>query len=146
MKLKKGFTNIILSLILVGAFALAGFGVELIPPLWDDFCPDGLENAEYKEIKWFWPEGTKSTQEIYNYWANRRKEFQSALFKCNLLDIDNQGECYAGLKKRQLFFNEQYKRGIQQQQITRQDWRDIHAKGSSPFMINIFQFLLKKNF
>ena len=50
MKLKKGFTNIILSLILVGAFALAGFGAELIPPLWDDFCPDGLENAEYKEI------------------------------------------------------------------------------------------------
>ncbi len=139
MKLKKGFTNIILSLILVGAFALAGFGAELIPPLWDDFCPDGLENAEYKEIKWFWPEGTKSTQEIYNYWANRRKEFQSALFKCNLLDIDTQGECYAGLKKRQLFFNEQYKRGIQQQQITRQDWRDIHEKGSSPFMINIFQ-------
>ena len=54
-------------------------------------------------------------------------------------DEGSQAGCYAGLKRRQLFFNEQYKRDIQQQQITRQDWRDNHEKGSSPFMINIFQ-------
>lgn len=139
MKLKKGFTKISLIFAIIFGVVFPAVAAESIPPMWIDFCPDGLENAEYKEIKWFWPEGTKSTQEIYNYWANRRKEFQTALFKCNLMDEGSQAGCYAGLKRRQLFFNEQYKRDIQQQQITRQDWRDNHEKGSSPFMINIFQ-------
>ena len=112
---------------------------EIVAPRWDDFCPDGLENAEYKEIQWFWPEGSKSTQEIYNYWANRRKEFNTALRQCNAMDNVYKEKCYDGLRRRQKFFNDQYKRDIQLQQVTRQDWRDLHEKGSSPYMINIFQ-------
>ncbi len=137
MKLKNGFTYIILFSML-GFSGLACFA-EIVAPRWDDFCPDGLENAEYKEIQWFWPEGTKSTQEIYNYWANRRSEFNTALRQCNAMDNVYKEKCYDGLRRRQKFFNDQYKRDIQLQQVTRQDWRDLHEKGSSPYMINIFQ-------
>lgn len=137
MKLKNGFTYIILFSIL--AFSGLACFAEIVAPRWDDFCPDGLENVEYKEIQWFWPEGSKSTQEIYNYWANRRKEFNTALRQCNAMDNDYKEKCYDGLRRRQKFFNDQYKRDIQLQQVTRQDWRDLHEKGSSPYMINIFQ-------
>ena len=99
----------------------------------------GLENAKYKEIQWFWPEGSKATQEIYNYWAERRVDFNTALQKCNAQNSVVKSACYDELKQRQKFYNDQYKKGVQQQQITRQDWRDTHEKGSSPFMINIFQ-------
>ena len=136
MKFKNGFTYIILSML---AFSGLACFAEVVAPRWDDFCPDGLENAEYKEIQWFWPEGTKSTQEIYNYWANRRKEFDFALSQCRAMDNEYQEKCYDGLRRRQKFFNDQYKRDIQFQQVTRQDWRDLHEKGSSPYMINIFQ-------
>lgn len=137
MSLRKGFTNIaILLLFLIGTVANSS---ELVSLRWEDFCPAGLENAQYKEIKWFWPEGTKATQEIYNYWANRRTEFLNSLYMCDIQYSIDQGACYATLKHRQTFYNEQYKKGVQQQQITRQDWRDTHEKGSSPFMINIFQ-------
>lgn len=137
MILRQGFAKILILLLL-----LIGIGAdcsELIPLRWEDFCPAGLENAQYKEVKWFWPEGTKSTQEIYNYWANRRKEFQDILHKCNSLNDASKVECYAELKQRQIFYNDQYKRDIHQQQITRQDWRDTYEKGSRAFMINIFQ-------
>ena len=137
MKLKDGFTKTIFSILLV-SFGLASFS-EIIAPRWDDFFPDGLETAEYKEIQWFWPEGTKSTQEIYNYWAIRRQEFEKALRQCNYMDDMSKEKCYDGLRRRQKFFNDQYKRDIQLQQVTRQDWRDMHEKGSSPYMINIFQ-------
>lgn len=137
MKLTKGFIKTIFTILLM-SFGLASFS-EIIVPRWDDFCPDGLETAEYKEIQWFWPEGTKSTQEIYNYWANRRQEFEKALKQCNSMDDIYKEKCYDGLRRRQKFFNDQYKRDIQLQQVTRQDWRDMHEKGSSPYMINIFQ-------
>lgn len=137
MKLKNGFTYIALFSIL-GFSGLSSFA-EVAMPRWSDFCPDGLENAEYKEIQWFWPEGSKSTQEIYNYWAIRRKEFNTALRQCNAMDNAYKEKCYDGLSRRQKFFNDQYKRDIQLQQVTRQDWRDLHEKGSSPYMINIFQ-------
>ncbi len=139
MVLKKGFTNIVILIVILTNFLGVAFGTDIIPPMWTDFCPAGLENAEYKEIKWFLPDGSKSTQEIYNYWANRRKEFQATLVKCGALNYIGQRECYAELKRNQLFYNEQYKRGIYQQQITRQDWRDNHEKGSSPVMIHIFR-------
>ena len=136
MILKIGFTSIIITILL-----LIGCSVncEEDSLFWKDFCPTGLENAQYKEIKWFWPEGSKATQEIYNYWADRRTEFQISLNKCNEQNSLGRTTCYETLKQQQKFYNEQYKKGVQQQQITRQDWRDIHEKGSSPFMINIFQ-------
>lgn len=107
-------------------------------PTWSHFCPKGLENAEYKEIQSFWPEGTRSTQEIYNYWAQRRVEFEKSLAECDALGGGHNNSCYQILRDRQLFFNDQYRRDIQQNQIKNQIWRDIHDKGSSPIMINIF--------
>lgn len=137
MILKQGFAKIIiLLLLLIGTEANCS---ELISLRWEDFCPAGLENAKYKEIQWFWPEGSKATQEIYNYWANRRIEFKEDLYKCNMQNPVGKTACYEDLKQRQKFYNDQYKKGVHQQQITRQDWRDTHEKGSSPFMINIFQ-------
>ncbi len=108
-------------------------------PMWKDFCPKGLENAEYKEIQWFWPESTKATQSIYNYWAARREEFEKGLAECDTMQEDFNGICYDELKKRQIFVTEQYNKDIRQKQISNQIWRDIHDKGSSPIMINIFQ-------
>ncbi len=107
-------------------------------PVWEDFCPKGLENAEYKEIQWFWPEGTKSTQEIYNYWAQRRTEFKNNLSECDAIEGGVNNSCYETLKERQLFVNEQYNKDIKQKQITNQIWVDDHDKGSKPIMINIF--------
>lgn len=107
-------------------------------PVWKDFCPKGLEKAEYKEIKWFWPEGTKSTQAIYNYWAERRKDFEAGLAECDTMQNELNSMCYETLREHQLFVNEQYSRNIQQKQITNQIWRDTHDKGSSPIIINIF--------
>ena len=66
------------------------------------------------------------------------KEFEKDLAKCDSLDAESNNSCYVLLKERQLFFNEQYQREIQQKQISNQVWRDIHDKGSSPIMINIF--------
>ncbi len=127
-------------ILLIGFIAFSAMCVEAhgVRPQWTDFCPRGLETAEYKEIQQFWPDGTKSTQAIYNYWAERRKEFEKDLAKCDSLDAESNSSCYVLLKERQLFFNEQYQREIQQKQISNQVWRDIHDKGSSPIMINIF--------
>ena len=127
-------------ILLLGLIIFSGHcaGAEIQRPQWKDFCPKGLETAEYKEIQQFWPDGTKSTQAIYNYWAERRKEFERDLAKCDALGAGSNSSCYMLLKERQLFFNEQYQRDIQQKQISNQIWRDIHDKGSSPIMINIF--------
>lgn len=131
---KKGFNFFIVFLLLLVALPV----YATARPKWTDFCPRGLENSEYKEIQNFWPDGTKSTQAIYNYWAERRKEFERDLAKCDELNGGPNNSCYTLLKERQLFVNEQYRRDIQQKQITNQVWRDIHDKGSSPIMINIF--------
>ncbi len=134
-ELRKRF--LIVFLILTNFFCLPVFAVKSRPD-WADFCPRGLENAEYKEVQWFWPEGTKSTQEIYNYWAQRRKEFEKNLAECDQIQGGVNDSCYETLKQRQLFVNEQYNKDIKQKQITNQIWLDDHDKGSKPIMINIF--------
>ena len=60
---KKGFKFLIIFLLLLVALPVCAAA----RPKWTDFCPRGLENSEYKEIQNFWPDGTKSTQAIYNY-------------------------------------------------------------------------------
>ncbi len=135
LELRKGFLIFLLygiNLLFVPVFAAQR------PPVWEDFCPKGLENAEYKEIQWFWPEGTKSTQAIYNYWAIRREEFKKGLAECEEIQGGVNNSCYETLKERQLFVNEQYNKDIKQKQITNQIWVDDHDKGSRPIMINIF--------
>ncbi len=144
MKLIKGFILLILLLscqsIVIADEIYSASSLNINSrPLWRDICPDGLEDASYKEIRWFWPEGTKSTQAIYNYWSDRRHEFYESLKQCDTLHGGYQNTCYQNLRNRQMFYNDQYKRDIQKQQISQQIWRDIHDKGSSPIMINIFQ-------
>ena len=141
MELRKGFILLTAVLIITANISKAADDTAYTyqRPRWDDICPEGLEDAEYKEIKFFWPDGTKSTQSIYNYWAERRMEFQNSLEQCDALNGGYQNTCYENLKKRQLFYNDQYKRDIHKQQVTKQIWRDIHDKGSSPIMIDIFQ-------
>lgn len=134
MELGKGF---LIFLTIVNFLCIPVFGAQR-PPVWEDFCPKGLENAEYKEIQWFWPEGTKSTQAIYNYWAKRREEFKAGLAECDGIEGGVNYSCYETLKERQLFVNEQYNKDIKQKQITNQIWLDDHDKGSKPIMINIF--------
>lgn len=129
--------NIIIFLFFITMNFLPVSGAQRYP-VWEDFCPKGLENAEYKEIQWYWPEGTKSTQSIYNYWAQRRQEFERGLAECKQLDSDLNESCYNNLRERQLFVTEQYNKDIKQKQITDQIWLDSHDKGSKPFMINIF--------
>lgn len=135
--MKAGLRKLIL-LAVFFAFLSQCVKAEVSRPLWTEFCPKGLENAEYKEIQWFWPEGTKSTQAIYNYWAQRRVEFNRGLAECDSIQGGVNNSCYDELRKRQLFVTEQYDKDIQQKQISNQVWRDIHDKGSSPIMINIF--------
>ena len=136
--------HIVLKIILIIIFFFLSFSYFYIKsglaarPVWSDFCPDGLENAEYKEIQWYWPEGTKSTQAIYNYWAQRRVEFEKGLAECDSLDGGLNNSCYEELRKRQNFVSEQYYKNIHQKQISNQIWRDDHDKGSRPIMINIF--------
>ena len=128
-------------ILLITFFALSSccINADEHRPKWKDLCPKGLENAEYKEIQWFWPEGTKSTQAIYNYWAVRREEFEKGLADCDSLQGGLNNSCYNDLKRRQVFVTEQYNKDIKQKQISNQIWRDAHDKGSSPIMINIFQ-------
>ena len=134
----KAGLNVVILLFLFSIFFNQIVNAESIRPQWKDLCPKGLENAEYKEIQWYWPEGTKSTQSIYNYWADRREEFEQNLAECDSIQGGVNNSCYDELRKRQLFVTEQYNKDIQQKQISNQIWRDIHDKGSSPIMINIF--------
>ncbi len=55
------------------------FAEAINRPKWEDYSPAGLRNANYREIQWYWPVETKATQETYNYWAKRRKEFHEEL-------------------------------------------------------------------
>ena len=136
MELRKRFLILFL-LVFVNSLFITVFAAQKRPD-WEDFCPKGLENAEYKEVQWFWPEGTKSTQEIYNYWAQRREEFKKNLAECDQIQSGLNSICYEALIERKLFVNEQYNKDIKQKQISNQIWRDDHDKGSRPIMINIF--------
>ena len=103
---KKGFNFFIVFLLLLVALPV----YATARPKWTDFCPRGLENSEYKEIQNFWPDGTKSTQAIYNYWAERRASFESYLKSCNALADDaSKSACYSELRKSEEQKNDLYK-------------------------------------
>ncbi len=115
---------------------IAGAGVASDKPLWNDFCPEGLRDAEYKNVQWFWPEGTKASQEIYNYWAQRREEFYDGLAQCNLMSENFRTACYENLRSKQVVDNELYIQKLENRKISSQVWRDTN-KISSPIMFNI---------
>lgn len=113
------------------------FAAVLERPEWKDICPPGYENAEYNDIQWFWPESTKTTQNIYNYWAKRRVDFENSLAECDFMLPTFKETCYENLKSKQVLDNELYNKRVQHKVIRGQMWKD-NQKMSNPIMINVF--------
>jgi hypothetical protein len=122
---------ILLIVILVAQSVLA---VER--PTWEENCPQGLQNVQYKEIQWYWPESTKATQEIYNYWAMRREEFKDSIAICDFMSKEFQDTCYEKLRSKQEVDNELYRMKLENKKISSQIWRDT-TKMTNPVMFNI---------
>lgn len=118
--------------------SVPSFADETIPnrPVWSQFCPLGMENAIYKDIKWFWPDGTRATQEIYNYWANRRAEFEADEAECDKITLEFRGACYQSLISKQSISTELYDKDVQNKKISNQVWKDTNRVTNS-IMINI---------
>jgi hypothetical protein len=125
--------KILLSFLLI--FFVASMGEAR--PVWEENCPQGLQDATYKEIRPYWPESTKSTQEIYNYWAMRRAEFQDALAVCDFMSGEFQNTCYEKLRLKQSIDNELYQMKLENKKISSQIWKDTN-KITNPVMFNIF--------
>ena len=105
-------------------------------PVWEDNCPQGLHDAVYKEVKWYWPEGTRASQELYNYWAQRRVEFYDALAQCDFMADDFKEACYENVRSKKAVDNELNRLKIENKKISSQMWRDTN-KMTSPVMFNI---------
>lgn len=105
-------------------------------PSWEDNCPVGLCNAVYTDIKWYWPDTTRATQEIYNYWAKRREEFEEALTKCDTMQDEFQSFCYENIKTKQITDNEVFEQNQENKKIRNQVWKDS-GKANSWVMFNI---------
>ncbi len=139
-------TKSLINLLLILGFCISSVSASEIinmpkaseRPVWNDLCPLGLEDAQYKDIKWFWPDGTKATQEIYNYWAKRRADFEDALAECEFMNDEFKSACYENVKSKQLFDNELYNIDKQKKQISRQVWKENYKTGNS-IMINILR-------
>lgn len=73
-------------------------------PEWKDFCPFGLENIESYNVQKSLA-GTDKHWQIkeYNYWVDRKKDFEKDLKTCDELanNPENQNQCYAKLIDRQ---------------------------------------------
>lgn len=106
-------------------------------PQWKDICPQGFEDAVYNDVQWFWPESTKATQNIYNYWAKRRVDFENSLAECDFMLPTFKETCYENLKSKQVLDNELYDKRVQNKVIRGQIWKDTQ-KMSNPIMINVF--------
>ena len=105
-------------------------------PVWEDNCPEGLHDAVYKEIQWYWPDSTKATQEIYNYWAKRRDEFQEGLVECDFLLEEFRTACYENLRSKQAVANELYRTNIEHKKVSSQVWKETN-KTNNWVMFNI---------
>lgn len=106
-------------------------------PRWEDICPTGYEDAEYKEIKWFWPYGAQEVQAQYNYWANRREQFEGYVNDCEGLLGEFRVQCYEELKQKQRYDNEQYRLNSIQKKVTESTWKDFNYRGVKPIMIEL---------
>ena len=105
-------------------------------PVWEDNCPQGLQDAVYKDVQWYWPEGTRASQELYNYWAQRRVEFYDALAKCDFMADLFKDACYESVRSKQAVDNELYRQKIENKKIISQVWRDTN-KMTNSVMFNI---------
>jgi len=127
----KRFVWAVISLFMFGTV----FAAVLERPQWKDICPAGFEDAVYNDVQWYWPESTKTTQTIYNYWAKRRVDFENSLVECDFMLPAFKETCYENLKSKQVLDNELYNNRVQHKIISGQMWKDSR-KMSNPIMIN----------
>lgn len=95
-------------------------------PEWKDFCPFGLENiSEYNTQKSL--AGTDKHWQIkeYNYWVDRKKDFEKDLKTCDEItnDPENQNQCYAKLIDRQNRHNQSDVTPLQVWQNKKAQWQ-----------------------
>lgn len=91
----------LLILILLFSFSPV-FADSLNAPKWTDFCENGYENAVYEQDNnsmWNIFSFVKTEKVKQNYWAKRRKSFESYLKNCNELTDNAQDACYSELVK-----------------------------------------------
>lgn len=126
--------RVLLLIIFICIFTMQAFATER--PSWEDNCPVGLCDAKYTDIKWYWPDTTRATQEIYNYWAKRRTEFEESLAECDLMANEFRTACYDNIKAKQISDNEIFKTNEENKKIRNQVWKDTN-KVTNWVMFNI---------
>lgn len=126
--------RVLFLVIFINFFAIQTFATER--PKWEDNCPVGLCDAVYTDIKWYWPDTTRATQEIYNYWAKRRMEFKEALEKCDIMSDEFKTYCYDSVRAKQITDNEVFEQNQENKKIRNQVWKDS-GKANSWIMFNI---------
>ena len=124
----------LLLIILIGIFSLQTYAIER--PKWEDNCPVGLCDAVYTDIKWYWPDTTRATQEIYNYWAKRRVEFEKSLAECDLMANEFKPVCYDNLRLKQITDKEVFQAKEENKKVRDQIWKESN-KANSWVMFNI---------
>ena len=135
----KQFLIIIISLFTFSYSAVYAVDLNYNPMRlrWKDFCPDGWQDAEYKEIKWYWPYSVRQTQEELNFWALKRDEFEEQINKCdNLLD-EFKGQCYWTVKSKFRNDFEDHKLEEEAKKIFNKGIDDNIYRNPRPIMINI---------
>lgn len=106
-------------------------------PEWKHFCPDGWQDAEYREIKWYWPYSVKQTQEELNYWATKKSEFEEQIKNCDMLLDEFKPQCYWDVKTRFRTDFEDHKLEVETKKIFNKGIDDNIYRNPRPFMINI---------
>lgn len=128
---------ILLMLVILFSNTVKAFEAVSARPKWKDLCPVGLENSEYKEIKWFWPYSVKETQEEINFWANKRVEFEERLNDCDVLLDSYKIKCYIDLQEKYASDFELHRFERNQKKITESIWKDFNYRGVKSFMIEL---------
>lgn len=106
-------------------------------PRWEDVCPVGLEDSQYKEIQWFWPHSVRETQSEINYWARKRTQFEEQMDNCDILMGIFRLECYAQVNKKITSDFENHKIRVDNKKILNKNIDSNIYRMSSPIMIDI---------
>ncbi len=121
---------IIISLLMAGflpAIAEEETPVNFVTaPKWEDFCESGYENAKNTDRDDVFNVFTfvKSERVKRNYWAERRKSFESYLKTCDVLESDAKSACYDELRKSEEEKNDLY--NIKRKQLLQENNIDIY--------------------
>ena len=89
-------------LLLTPLLALAEEDMGVLIPQWSDFAPKAFVNVSE-------PKGLSKLNPNYQYWYERKTEFESALNECKALEAnDERFNCYETLKVKQYRLNNDY--------------------------------------